>query len=94
LGPESWLLFNKLGFSNEELEWLLLDPKVWDQMSGYQKFRDFVKRVTLVNDPAERGVGLIKQFITSFKMKTPVRTICWQCLNTESWCLKTVKNKC
>ena len=67
LGPESWLVFNKLGFSSEDKEWLLQGPELWDQIPGYQRFRDFVKRLTIVNDPAERGVGLIKQFIASFQ---------------------------
>ena len=26
LGPESWLLFNKLGMGEEDLDWLKLDP--------------------------------------------------------------------
>ena len=67
LGPESWLLFNKLGLSGEDLDWLLLDPLVWDSMPGYVKFRDFVQKLTIVNDPAERGVGLIQEFISTFQ---------------------------
>ena len=67
LGPESWLLFNKLGMGDEDLDWLHLDPLVWDFMPGYIKFRDFVKKLTIVNDPAERGVGLIKEFISTFQ---------------------------
>ena len=67
LSPQSWLLFNKLGLSGEDLDWLELDPVVWDSMPGYIRFRDFVRGLTIVNDPAERGVGLIKQFISSFQ---------------------------
>ena len=67
LGPQSWLLFDKLGLVDEDLDWLLLDPLVWDYNPGYIKFRDFVKNLTIVNDPAERGVGLIKQFISTFQ---------------------------
>ena len=67
LGPESWLLFNKLGMGDEDLDWLQLDPLVWELKPGYVRFRDFVKRLTIVNDPAERGVGLIKQFISTFQ---------------------------
>ena len=67
LGPESWLLFNKLGMVGDDLDWLDLDPSVWDVMPGYIKVRDFVTKLTIVNDPAERGVGLIKQFISTFQ---------------------------
>ena len=67
LGPESWLLFNKLGLSDDDLDWLQCDPIMWDTMSGYINFKDFVRGLTIVNDPAERGVGLVKQFISSFQ---------------------------
>ena len=67
LGPGSWLLFDKLGFTEEDLSWLLLDPHGWDSNPGYNKFRDFVRGLTIVNDPAERGVGLVKQFISTFQ---------------------------
>ena len=67
LGPGSWLLFDKLELRDDDMEWLQLDPLAWDDMPGYVKFRDFVKNLTIVNDPAERGVGLIKQFIATFQ---------------------------
>ena len=41
LGPGSWLLFDKLGFTEEDLSWLLLDPLGWNSNPGYNKFRDF-----------------------------------------------------
>ena len=41
-----------------------MDPKMWDLQGGYIRFRDFVKGLTIVNDPAERGVELIKHFIS------------------------------
>ena len=67
LGPHSWLLFNKLGLDEVDMDWLEMDPKIWDLQGGYIRFRDFVKGLTIVNDPAERGVGLIKQFIATFQ---------------------------
>ena len=67
LGPGSWLLFDKLELRDDDMAWLQLDPLAWDDMPGYVKFRDFVKNLTIVNDPAERGVGLIKQFIATFQ---------------------------
>ena len=51
----------------EDMLWLQLDPMVWELQDGYTRFRDYVKGLTIVNDPAERGVGLIKQFIASFQ---------------------------
>ena len=52
LGPESWLLFNKLGLDEEDLDWLQLVPLVCEFIPGYIKFRDFVKKRSIVNDPA------------------------------------------
>ena len=49
------------------MELLQVNPNTWDQVPSYQRFRNFVKNLTIVNDPAERGVGLIKQFIDSFQ---------------------------
>ena len=40
---------------------------MWELHAGYIRFRDFLLGLTIVNDPAERGVGLIKQFISSFQ---------------------------
>ena len=67
LGPQSWLIFNKLGLDEEDMMWLEQDPKVWELQAGYIRFRDFVRGLTIVNDPAERGVGLMKQFIASYQ---------------------------
>jgi hypothetical protein len=46
---------------------LWLSSKISSSQSKRFRFRDFVKGLTIVNDPAERGVGLIKQFIGSFQ---------------------------
>ena len=44
-----------------------MDQDSWETQASYRKFRDFVHNLTIVNDPAERGVGLVKQFIASFQ---------------------------
>ena len=67
LGPESWLIFDKLGLSDEDMDWLQHDSGQWECAGGYRRFRDFVKKLTIVNDPAQRGVGLVKQFINTFQ---------------------------
>ena len=33
----------------------------------YRSSENFLKKLTIVNDPAECGVGLVKQLITSFQ---------------------------
>ena len=49
------------------MDWLQHDPGQWECAEGYRRFRDFVKKLTIVNDPAERCVGLVKQFINTFQ---------------------------
>ena len=47
------------------MEWLLLEVHQWPLISGYRKFSEFVSELLVVNDPAERGVKLIQDFIST-----------------------------
>ena len=67
VGPKSWLLFYKLQLGQVDCEWLQLDPAVWPLISGFQSFKSFVSKTTIVNDPAERGVALAADFRGSFQ---------------------------
>ena len=67
LGPQSWRMFDKLGLTAEDMDWLELDPVIWETSSSYLKFKNFALNLTIVNDPAERGEGLVKEFISSFQ---------------------------
>ena len=50
--------------------WLKLEVWQWELISGFRKFKDFVKSLTVVNDPAERGVKLIQDFVNQTSDKT------------------------
>ena len=63
VGPKSWLLPHILKLTDENMEWLHLEVHQWSLMSGYKKFSSFVHGLVVVNDPAERGVKLIQDFI-------------------------------
>ena len=67
LGPESWLIFDRLGLKEADLDWLQLDPSIWESKPSYKKFKNFIHNLTIVNDPAERGVGLIKEYIATYQ---------------------------
>ena len=60
VSERSWLLFNLLDMGPAESEWLQVEVHQWHLFSGFRKFRDFVRGLTVVNDPAERGVKLIQ----------------------------------
>ena len=70
LGPESWLIFDKLELTESDLKWLSEDPQTWDIFPGFVRFQNFMKKLTIVNDPAERGVGLVKDFIATFQSES------------------------
>ena len=46
-----------------QLDWLSLDPEVWEDDPNFCSFASFVRCMTVVNDPAERAVKLAKDFI-------------------------------
>ena len=41
--PESWLVFEMLGHSKEQVKWNLYPPEHWGVDPGYQEFKAFVK---------------------------------------------------
>ena len=63
VGPLSWLLPFLLNLGPEDMQWLLLKVNQWPLICGYRKFSDIVKKLLVVNDPAERGVKLIQDFV-------------------------------
>ena len=67
VGPQSWLVFKRLGLLEVAggMDWLKVAVRDWDNLYGYNKFKDFVENLTIVNDPAEQGVKLIQDFVES-----------------------------
>ena len=45
------------------MEWLQLEVSQWPLMSSYRKFSGFISQIQVVNDPAERAVKLIQDFV-------------------------------
>ena len=66
VSERSWLLFNLLDLGPADSEWLQVEVHQWHLFSGFRKFRDFVKGLTVVNDPAERGVKMIQDFVNKY----------------------------
>ena len=63
VGSRSWSIFNLLDLAMEDMEWLSEDSSQWVLHEGYRRFVTFVKGLQVVNDPAERGVKIIQDFI-------------------------------
>ena len=45
-----------MGMVEAQCEWLQLEVHQWPLIQGFRDFRDFVRGLIPVNDPAERGV--------------------------------------
>ena len=65
VGVRSWSLFNMLGLSSSDTQWLNEEVVEWEKDSGYNEFSHIVKGLSVVNDTAERGVKLIQDFVDS-----------------------------
>lgn len=61
IGPRSWLLFSLLGLDGPQ-EWLQIPVGYWNKFAEYRSARDYLKRLEVTNDSAERGVKLISDF--------------------------------
>lgn len=64
LSARSLNLFTRVGITTAFLH---TNPEDWDKHEDYQKARNFVKRLRVVNDTAERGVKLIADFNNHLK---------------------------
>ena len=65
--PSSFLIFKVIDQQPEDLEWLGCPSEEWEASDAYQDFQYFVKHKKVVNDPAERAIGLIKPLVANFK---------------------------
>ena len=61
--PESWLVFEMLGHSKEQVKWMLYPPEHWDVDPDYQEFKAFVKKIAVVNDAGERAVKAVQDLV-------------------------------
>ena len=59
----SKLIFNILKMESQQLEWMKIPPSMWNRMSAFTKFKDFVTNIPVTNDSAERNVKLIQDFV-------------------------------
>ena len=70
LGPKIYLLFKLLGV---EPNWLKKSPKDGDDDEEYKKMQEFMRTVKTVNDCAERGVKMIKEYSKILKKDAGTR---------------------
>ena len=68
VGPDSWTTLHKFG----ELEFIEKHPKQWRNDPSYQKMCDLVKSMPVINDSAERVLGLVSSY---YSLKTTPKTV-------------------
>ena len=62
IGPESWLLFDLCELEGPQ-DWLLAPSSNWHLSTSFRQIEEFAKKLTVVNDLAERGCHLATEFI-------------------------------
>ena len=55
---DSKMIFDIYKMEKQQLEWMSFLPILWNKMTPYRVFRDFVSNLSVVNDAAERNVKL------------------------------------
>ena len=67
IGPYSWLIFDMLGFLDDEDKyvWLSMKPKNWPKVDDFKRFEAFVSKLPVVNDTSERSVQLIADYVNN-----------------------------
>lgn len=63
LGTNSIKLFERFNIAKDFLE---VHPKNWNDLEGYQKGKEIIDSLRVVNDTAERGVKLMEEFNDKF----------------------------
>lgn len=67
VNEDSFFIFELL---NLKYDWLIEDPKQWEQNSDFQTFKSFVTSIQCTNDPAERCVKLTSDFVNVKKIES------------------------
>ena len=59
IGPGSMFMFDVLQFDRQFLN---LHVNEWENNESFREMKDFVKYLTVTNEPAERGIKLVSDF--------------------------------
>ena len=71
---DSFLLFSLLGQQPEDFAWLERPVLEWESFPQYFKFEAYVESKNVVNDAAERFIGVTKPRVANFRSKTNLQS--------------------
>ena len=70
----SYLMFHRIGLDEQRVrDWLSLPPQYWCTQSSFKLFQDFAKTLVVVNDPAERAVRMMQQFVHRYNKEEEIQ---------------------
>ena len=64
---ESSMMFRMLDQQPDDLAWLREPVREWENYPAYVDFEFYARKMAVVNDPAERLIGLIKPIVKKFQ---------------------------
>ena len=67
IGETSFLIFRVINQQPEDLAWLAQPVAEWESSDLYLDFEYYVNNKHVVNDAAERAIGLVKPQVANFK---------------------------
>ena len=67
---DSFLIFHLLKQQPGDLTWLVEPVIEWENHNKYIEFKEYVKKLAVVNDAAERMIGLVKPIVSKFKKES------------------------
>ena len=73
---DSFLLFSLLGQQPEDFAWMERPVSEWKSYPQYLKFGAHVESKNVVNDAAERFIGVTKPRVATFRSKTTCSQTC------------------
>ena len=65
IGPQSNMIFNLNGLSEEQGDWMNVAETYWRNMTGFKMFKEFASKLPVTNDSAKRNVKLIQEYVKS-----------------------------
>ena len=80
LGDRSVLLFQRLNFTEDDLQFLRLSCDRWDEFPTYRRLKKVVKMLKVVNDIAERGVRCMEEYKNILTKNSEQRNLIMQCV--------------
>ena len=93
LGERSTILFNRLQFTVENIQFLRYSCTKWPQYESYLRLERTVSSLKVVNDAAERGIRLLEEYKDILTKDFGQRNLIMQCVEESRKICPTSRNQ-